>query len=236
MLYILYRISDKGNIKDKLPHAGKIHCLKNFLSVFGPEGFFIFADNCKSETTEGLRELGLTPFVTSLGNSKSWRYAAEYAMNNFKDDDVVYFVEDDYLHLPKSREILLEGIAIADYVSLYDPPDKYVDSDKGGNPFIHGGGENTKVLLTAGSHWKITNSTTMTFAVKIRTLREDKKIWWEFTRECCRDFPAFQRLCGIGSLKNRFLGKKRKIITPIPSLATHIELKYLAPLTDWTRI
>jgi hypothetical protein len=51
----------------------------------------------------------------------SWRHAAfDIALRKYPDDAIVYFVEDDYLHLPGSRRLLLEGIAGADYVSLYD--------------------------------------------------------------------------------------------------------------------
>ena len=53
----------------------------------------------------------------------------------------VYFVEDDYLHHPRSYEILIEGLELgADYITLYDHPDKYFD---GGNPLIEGDGEVT---------------------------------------------------------------------------------------------
>jgi transaldolase len=44
-----------------------------------------------------------------------------------------------------------EGLDISDYVSGYDHPDKYIDSDQGGdNPFIKDGGEITRVLKDDG--------------------------------------------------------------------------------------
>ena len=67
---------------------------------------------------------------------------------------------------------------IADYVTLYDHPDKYMDHDKGGpNPYISNGGEVTRLVKTDNSHWKLTNSTTMTFASKVNTLKQDRDIW-----------------------------------------------------------
>ena len=63
-----------------------------------------------------------------------------------------YFVENDYLHHSNARNILLEGFTVgADYVSLYDHPDKYLNANEGGNPFIEDGGEVTKVYLSKGN-------------------------------------------------------------------------------------
>ena len=80
------------------------------------------------------------------------------------DDEIIYFIENDYLHKPNSQEILKEGFDLgASFVSLYDHPDKYLPPEKGGNPYCQGGAEDTRVYLTNSVHWKITNSTTMTF-------------------------------------------------------------------------
>lgn len=238
MLKILYRISDGSHPKSKLPHADKFHCLQNCISIFGKDDFYVFADNCKLHTMHRLNNLNLQKVVpTSLGNAASWRYVTEYAIEHFQPNDIVYLLEDDYLHLPDARQVLLEGIEIADYVSLYDHPDKYIEAKREGNPLIKKGGEKTKVLLTTSSHWKYTNSTTMSFAVRVKTLAEDKGVWWENTaQKTPRDFKAFAQLCGHSSFKNQLMGKKRKIATPIPGRATHIELKFLAPLVDWSKI
>jgi hypothetical protein len=132
---------------------------------------------------------------------------------------------------------MLEGIQIGDYVSLYDHPDKYLPPEQGGNPLVKDGGENTKLLLTRSSHWKVTNSTTMTFATRVQTIQEDQAIWWKYTQKNTpQDFKAFAELCGHTFLKNKITSPKRKLISCLPSRATHIELKHLAPLTDWHQI
>lgn len=227
--HTLYRISDGGYSKEKLEHADKIHCLKNYLNVFGSEGLLLFADNCKPSTIEKIKEeTGIDPVITSWGtHSASWRGVVEYAFAHFNDTDSVYLLEDDFLHLEGSKDLLLEGLEIADYVSLYDHPDKYLNAKEGGNPLIKYGGEECRVLLTRSTHWKTTNSTTMTFCTSVGQLKQDKKVWWKYTRKPGSDsFKAFRKLQKKG----------RRLITSIPGRSTHIEKAWLSPLTNWEKV
>jgi hypothetical protein len=144
------------------------------------------------------------------------------------DDEVVYFLEDDYLHLDGSRTALLEAIDRADYVTLYDAPDKYVPARMGGNPYIEDdGADPTRVILTKSRHWRLTNSTTMTFATRVKTLREDNDVWKQFTEgNHPHDFQAFLALRAKG----------RALLSPIPTLSTHCEPAWAAPLVDWSLV
>jgi hypothetical protein len=141
------------------------------------------------------------------------------------DDEIVYFVENDYLHKPGADKILIEGFSLGyDYVSLYDHPDKYIN---GANPFVEDGGEVTRLMLTDSCHWKLTNSTTMTFAAKVKTLKQDEVILREFTSGTHpNDFPMFLAL----------REKQHGLITPVPGYSTHGETAWLSPLTDWSKI
>ena len=163
---------------------------------------------------------------TSLGNSQSFLFAMNYALSNFREDDAVYFLECDYLHLPSSSYILEEGLTISDYVTGYDHPDKYING--GPNPYILEGGEQTRVLLTKSSHWKLTNSTTMTFLVKIKTLCEDRDI---IEQHCGGSTPCdFDLFCKL--IQN----KGRKLVSPLPGISTHMETEHLTPLIAWDTI
>jgi hypothetical protein len=130
--------------------------------------------------------------------------------------------------LDNSRTCLLEAIERADYVTLYDAPDKYVPASMGGNPFIEeDGADPTKVILTNSHHWRITNSTTMTFACHMGTLWDDWKVWEKWTSETHpHDFQAFLELREKG----------RTLLSPIPTLSTHCEPAWLAPLVDWSKV
>ena len=238
-IQVLYRISDGGNSKIKLENASKEKCLENCIRIFGKENIHLFADNCREETLDMVKKLDLNARSISLGNAMSWRHVAEFAMNNLPDHQAIYLLEDDYLHLPLSPNVLLEGLEIADYVTLYDHPDKYISFDNiiGLNPYIENNSEKTRVWLSKNSHWKQTNSTTMTFCTLVKTLKEDWQVWLEFTSKGFpNDFGAFQFLQGMGSWENRLSGNRRLLISSIPGLCTHAETAWLSPLTDWKSI
>ena len=51
--------------------------------------------------------------------AKSWDSALNYVREkNFNDDQIIYFVEDDYLHLDNWSEILLDGFEFNIELSL----------------------------------------------------------------------------------------------------------------------
>ncbi|MDX2191524.1 MAG: hypothetical protein SFY32_16855 [Bacteroidota bacterium] len=234
----LYRISDGGYKKEKLEFADKFYCLENYLKVFGSQGLIVFADNVKDETFARLSTYPIQLIRTNEGSSaQSWKYVAKYALQNFDLDEIVYFLEDDYLHKENAPKAIKEGLEIADYVTLYDHPDKYIDGTKGGNHLVVDGGEQTKVFLTKSSHWKQTNSTTMTFACKLQTLKDDFDIWDKYTQGSLpNDDLIFYRLQSLKKLKFKFFGKNRKLISPIPGYSTHVEKAYLSPLIDWNKV
>ena len=126
----------------------------------------------------------------------------------YNDDEIVYFVENDYLHKSGSDQILKEGFDLgASFVSLYDHPDKYKGPDQGGNPYCEGGAEDTRVYLTNSTHWKITNSTTMTFASKVSTLKRVEPILRKWTNGTHpNDFPMFLELRKNNEIRSQFNG------------------------------
>jgi hypothetical protein len=225
---VLYRISDGLTKPNKFPHASKKYCLENFLLHFPKDEVIIYADNVTDDSYEWVSQLGCEVHRTNGGNSAAgFRIVFEAALN-FGDDEIIYFVEDDYLHLPNSRTVLLEGLERTDYVSLYDHLDKYLTPSYGGNPFIGDDcAEETKVFVTPHSHWKLTNSTTMTFASTVKTLREDAEVWrTHSTGVCPRDFQAFLDLRERG----------RTLATPLPGYSTHCDPQFPSPLTDWSAV
>jgi hypothetical protein len=225
---IFYRLSDNSYVKPRLKNATKEHCLENFLTHFRKEEVKIYADNVTDQTFDWLQTVGCELSRTNGGSSAgSFRIVLEDAMQ-IEGEEIIYFVEDDYLHLSNSRKVILEGLERAHYVSLYDHRDKYMSPNIGGNIFIsHDGIENTRVFLTNTSHWKFTNSTTMTFATRLSILKEDYHIWTQFVQGTHpNDMGAFLELGKIG----------RTLATPIPAYSTHCEPMWASPLIDWEQI
>jgi hypothetical protein len=226
---IIYRISDTGYNKIKPDYINNEACLANASEMFPfhEYGWSIIADNISEETNNMIQKYIPRNFIdyVSVGHGAgTFNLALDEALI-YDDDEIVYFLENDYLHRPGSDKILLEGFNVGyDYVALYDHPDKYMN---GANPYVEDGGEVTRVMLSESCHWKITNSTTMTFAAKVKTLREDETILREYTSGSYpRDFEMFLAL----------REKQHGLITPIPGYSTHGETAWLSPLTNWNKI
>ena len=138
---------------------------------------------------------------------------------NFENDTIIYLLEDDYIHRPEWDKILMDGFTLpVEYVTLYDHGDKYQEMYK---DFM------TKVLHTKLSHWMPTPSTTNTFAVKFKTLKEDYIIQkkWSVGYEPSADHAKFIELNQRG----------KNLISSIPGYSTHAHKETLAPCIDWEK-
>lgn len=227
---IIYRISDTGYKKVKPDYINNTECFVNAYSTFKNEDWWVIADNTSETTNEMLgwhvEESKIDK--VSIGNGAgTFNLALDKALT-FDDDEIIYFLENDYLHKPESQKVLEEGFSLgASFISLYDHPDKYMDPIYGGNPYCGGGAEDTRVYLTDTCHWKVTNSTTMTFAARVRTLKKVEPILRKHTSGTHPDdFKMFLELRQNNEL----------LITPLPGYSTHGETAWLSPLTNWSKI
>ena len=227
---IIYRISNTGYNKIKPEYINNENCLKNAVNVFKDADWSIIADNISSKTDDMIQKYKSRNHINyvSIGDGAgTFNLALDEALR-CKDDEIIYFIENDYLHKPGSQQIIEEGIKLgASFVSLYDHPDKYLPPSQGGNPYCEGGAEDTRVYLTKSTHGKVTNSTTMTFAAKVSTLKENEEILRRNTSGTHpNDFQMFIELRNNNQL----------LIIPIPGYATHGETAWLTPLTNWSKI
>ena len=164
-----------------------------------------------------------------------FRSMVDIAANmNLPEDTVIYFLEDDYLHRPGWCEVLLEGFELAPYVTLYDHADKYFDS----------GYDNllSKVMVTNSTHWRTVPSTCNTYAMELKTLREDYSIHKYFSDisfqshlppgELVNGHPNGQSWDHAKFVHLESIGKK--LISCLPGYSTHCAPFY-SPTIDWEK-
>jgi hypothetical protein len=229
---IIYRTSDAGYVKVKPSYVNNEDCLKNAIDKFPLSkcDWTVIADNVSELTSEIIQKYVPKDNINyvSVGHGAgTFNLALDIALT-YNDDECVYFLENDYLHKENSYEILKEGLNLGPaFISLYDHPDKYMEPNVGHNPYCKGGAEDTRVYLTHSCHWKITNSTTMTFASKVSTLRRTEQILRKHTSSTHpNDFHMFLELRNLNEL----------LITTLPGYSTHGETAWLSPLTNWASI
>ena len=164
--------------------------------------------------------------VSMLGgnDAQSFLNVLNYvAGQGYDDNDIIYFLEDDYLHKSGWIDIMLEGFDYigADYYTLYDHPDKYY------LPMYED--LQSKIIVTPSVHWRTTPSTTNTYACKLETLKKHFPIHvksCDLIEKWTKDHDKFTELWGIGS----------NLISCIPGYSTHVEGNMLSPIIDWSKI
>ncbi len=228
---LYYRICDQGYPKEKPDYITKEHCLANAVREFpvSEVEWHVLADNVNEKTFQMIQKYVPSDVIdrVSVGyGTGTFRMVYENAMQQ-DDDTLIYFLEDDYLHVPHSLDYLKEAAEcnFTDYLTLYDHPDKYKN---GKNPYVTEGGEVSHVYWCGHRHWKQTNSTTMTFAAFGNVLKKDKKTFLRWTDgRHPWDFIIFTDLRKM---------KGRQLSCPIPSCSTHGESSFLAKGIDWKKI
>jgi len=238
---IIFRTSEhKQNKNKKKINFSPISALKNLSKIFKDTEIYVVCDNVKESTIKKFSKIVKKKNIISINlknNSECLKYCINLALgfekNKFfspmKDNEIVYFVENDYIHLNNSKKVLLNAFELnAHYVSLYDHPDKY---GKGSiKASIKHGYEqyfdnpDTKIILGDYCHYRVSVSTTCTFATKYKFLKDDYDY---FLKMCKRSMPRDHKIFSALTKSGRI------IVTPIPSFSTHTDKKDLAPLRNW---
>ena len=140
-------------------------------------------------------------------------------------EDLVYFVEDDYLHELDSIEEMIftyERISTQINKELVICPADY--------PYLYSNLQNTNIFLGNKYHWRRIEETLCTFLTSKDLVN---KYWDEFTSACKTEHYPFEK-----PFHNIY--KKELCISPIPSLATHftnINSAYgLSPFVDYKKL
>jgi hypothetical protein len=187
--------------------------------------------------------------LPSVGNEATFSMQVDL-LSNQTLANFVYFAEDDYFYLPGAMVELVEFARQqeeVDFVTPYDHPDRYEDSTR----------REPSLLRNFGNrHWRTTSSTCLTFLATRQALTENVSLFKSFKRgdDDCAVWQAATGGLGLFNvrvhgasvqrqkiwIKTWLRGYRRilfrrpyKLWSPIPSLATHMALPFLAPTLDW---
>jgi len=139
--------------------------------------------------------------------------------------DLIYFVEDDYLH---DKDSLVEMISTYERISsqlnreLVLCPADY--------PYLYNKAEPTSIFLGTSRHWRVVSETLCTFLTSSNLL---EKHWDSFVSMCRYEHLPFEEPL-------HKIYKTEYCISPIPSLALHCtnvnSIYGLSPLVNWKKI
>jgi hypothetical protein len=146
------------------------------------------------------------------------------------DNDIIYFLEDDYLHKKGWCDLLREGLSKRlmpnnikfDYITLYDHYDKYYFNDEYTKQTY--AELTSRIAVSKSTHWRTIPSTTNTYAMRVKTFMDDI------------DIHMFYK--NIDNDKFIELGKnyKRVIASCVPGWSTHCHNEFLSPCVDWESV
>ena len=142
-----------------------------------------------------------------------------------KGEDLIYFVEDDYLHF---EEMLFE--MILSYERIASQINKDIFMCPSDYPYLYMNNEKTNVLIGNKRHWRTINKTLCTFMTSKSML---EKYWDKFYKNCLDRHEPFEKYLNQ-------IYSKEVCISPIKSLSLHltnINSSYgLSPLIDYKKL
>ena len=246
----IYRISDGSNAeKIKPEYATKETCLRTFVREFGRDNLIVLCDNVSDDTFNMVHQYTNKDNIYRTQNGNTGSFLASWDLakritEQYGEDIIIYFVEDDYIHRRGAKQMLFEAFRDLDatYVSLYDHPDKYqnfkderftwahgkIDIDENGirKPrHIYKKDLQCKLYISRSTHWRTVGSTTMTWACRGKDVIEDFQEMW--------DLHYGKHLPMGGDTFKMLAAKGKELISSVPAYAAHAEEKWLPYFVNW---
>ena len=150
---------------------------------------------------------------------QSFELAKEYS------EDLVFFVEDDYLHFEPMMEEM-----IASYERIASQLNRDIFMCPADYPYLYMNNEKTNILIGNKRHWRTVNQTLCTFMTTKSLLN---KYWENFYNTCLDRHEPFEKYLND-------IYKKEFCISPIKSLSLHltnVNSSYgLSPFIDYKKL
>ena len=142
-----------------------------------------------------------------------------------KSEDLIYFVEDDYIHNKNSINEM-----IFTYERISSQINKEIILCPADYPYLYAKAEITQNFLGHKYHWRKINETLCTFLTS-RLMIE--KYWNKYISMCEKEHAPFEK-------PMHDIYEKELCISPIPSLAIHLtnvnSIFGLSPNIDWKKV
>ena len=142
-----------------------------------------------------------------------------------KCNDLVYFVEDDYIH---KRDSLKEMVYT--YERISSQLEKEIIICPSDYPYLYAKSETTQNFLGQNYHWRKVNETLCTFLTSKKIV---EKYWEKYVSMCEKEHAPFEK-------PMHDIYEKELCISPIPSLAIHFtninSIFGLSPNVNWKKI
>ena len=142
-----------------------------------------------------------------------------------KCEDLIYFVEDDYIHKKESlKEMIFTYERLASQINneIIICPTDY--------PYLYAKSEMTQNFLGQNYHWRKVNETLCTFLTSKKMI---EKYWDKYESMCNKEHAPFEK-----PLHDIY--EKELCISPIPSLALHFtnvnSIFGLSPNVNWKEV
>lgn len=188
-LRVVYRSADADNGKSRPDFHSKRTALLSLLraaeNVTGIDVRITFVNDgpLPADLTGLMRLSGRTVPVNRGSNRGSFRAAvAREATEPGDPADLVWFAEDDYLYTPGSLQAFVDAAAArpdADYFAMYGSDALDAERSTPGRPLLRerpGAEQDPKATALPAATWYRAESTTSTFGVRRRVLREDARL------------------------------------------------------------
>lgn len=222
MLHIFIRhcfYSSASLSKHRPPNFNRKIIFQHVLDTIKDQDYYIVLDEVHRPTISTkhfTEDLVPTKIKCIEGGSETLAFIAQlqliqhcFEKENWNEQDIIVFLEDDYDVKENWIQAIQEGLQFADYVTLYDHPDKY---NKQYYPHAP-----SELFISKSCHWRTTPSTTNTFACTYKTLKQDlaEHVKWSALSETSytMDHQKFLSLWSQG----------RTLISSIPAFWSHEE-------------
>ncbi len=235
---VILRTHDQGDVHPndgRIVHAPKKEIVRRCVSSLGDAvrqsggdvTVSIVDDHSSEETLDLLKSVGEVEMLGGTGNNASWLRVFERAHDSVAD--VVYLVEDDYLHAPEALREMIYFYQFAKEKSggkeaVLCPYDDFFN-------YVHGP-DPAQVIPGAVRHWRTNTYTLGTFFISSTLVRDHFDLFEKLAKFYETPQGIAEHITEETTIARIWKEGHAVLFTPLPSLAVHLNQNE-PPLFDW---